>query len=203
MLTRFMHFFSVHSNSIQSIGIILSLAFTAAFTSYQLRIGSNAQDQQEYGSLMQQQQDIFLSQIENSAVYTKSLQNPEELEPHELWVVAEIIYIRLEFLRRYQKAFDKGVVSDEEDLNEEYKNTVFYLGTPIGKIVWNLARGDYESDKKILEKIDAALKVKEPYPDDKLLEDLVRDHKMLKSNRAAISKVTKQEAGEIKSKAER
>lgn len=196
MVSEFLRIFSVHSDAIQSIGIVLTLLFTAGFTTHQLKVGSNAHDQQEYGGLMQQQQEIFLTQIENSAIYVKSLQSPGELEPHELWVVAEIIYMRLEFLRRYQQAFDKKVVTKQRDLSDEYSNTAFYLATPIGKIVWDLAKGDYATNDEMLLKIEKTLRADDLYPDDKFMEDLVVSHNKMKSKLSEILTSVDQEASE-------
>lgn len=170
-----MGFFDRHINFVQTLALISTLLFVA----YQAHEHTQALEQQEYGALLEQQQQIFALQIEHSDVYVKALLEPQNLSPSELWKVAEIAYLRLELLERFQRENANGIIPIS-DLRAEYADTQIYLGTPVGRLVWAQARSDYQDSPKFVEEIEKALKQGSIEPDDRYLEELLE---ALKKNR--------------------
>ncbi|TAH45023.1 MAG: hypothetical protein E6R11_04235 [Rhodocyclaceae bacterium] len=158
----------------ESINGIQTFFLVAAFSvaAWQAYKSTKALEQQEYGSLIQQQQEIFSLQIDNSDVYVKSLREPEKLTPSELWKVTEIIYLRIELLERFRRAYNNGIIP-LDDLSDEYSDANIYLGTPIGRLVWHSAREDYKDDPEFVSAIDNAIEGKDVVaPDHIFFNDL-------------------------------
>jgi len=135
----------------------IALLFAIGMALHQMMESNRALEQQEYGSLIQLQQDIFALQISNSDTYVRSLVTPQDLTDSELWTVTEIIYLRLELLERFQRAYDNGIIPIE-DLMDEYGDSRIYLGTEVGKIVWRKAKVDYGTDSHFVQSIERALR---------------------------------------------
>lgn len=149
-------------NAVQTFALLIAIGFTI----YQVRENTRALEQQEYGALIQQQQDIFTIQMDNSETYVKSLLEPETLSPSELWKITEIIYLRLELLERFQRANENGIIP-LGDLQDEFADANIYLGTPIGKLVWEKARVDYGEDSEFSRMVDRSLRANNSASDDR------------------------------------
>ncbi len=136
-----------------------------------LRLQTDALEAQEFGQLESQQQDIFTLSMEHSATYTKALLTPQDLSVSELWIVTELIYIRLEMLERVIRANKNGIIPDE-DLQNEYDAVPIYLGTEVGNFIWSEIKDDYSYNPVLQSNIDQSLASAQITPDDQFLTEL-------------------------------
>jgi hypothetical protein len=165
-------YFDKYINVVQSFALLVTLGIVAV----QARDQSYVVEQQEFGSLIEQQHAIFELQIDYGELYVKSLMEPASLSVPEIWKIAELIYLRIELLERFQKGGINGIIS-EADVASEFADTQIYLNTPIGRLVWKQARIDYGVSSQFVRRIESALANNDMSSDDEFLQSLVALHR--------------------------
>jgi len=77
---------------------------------------------------------------------------------------------------RFYEASENGIVNDVAFVDDEFKYTPFYLGTPVGREIWTRARPEYGEDSKFVQRIDAELASPSEgiHPDHVYFRDLVQ-----------------------------
>jgi hypothetical protein len=102
---------------------------------------------------------------------SQTLGRSAELTLDELAGMTNYLSLRVGSLDRAYQAFQDGIARDS-DWERTVKDAPIYLGSPFGRIWWEIARNDYQDTPEFVRAVDQALDESPIVPDHQFLVDL-------------------------------
>ena len=107
-------------------------------------------------ALQQERSSAIAGNTDLQALYVKSLLNPSDMSPSEVWGAASHLDVRIAALNRSYSLYEDGVIT-EAQWNDELALASYQFGGTFGQLFWNEVKDGWVAFPGFVEAIDNEL----------------------------------------------